>query len=208
LIACILLTLGAALGSGIIQFFAVRSKGRAPVVTLVMLVLVAAMFCVQLAVPNVLPLMERNGSLLRRGEIWRAVTALFAQDGWLPGSVFNMAILVLIGAMAEQKLGPTRWLVVYLGAGIATEFLAHAWQPQGAGNSIAVFGLAGAIIAQPVRRLVALQIPARLVAAAAAAGLLMMRDIHGIGFWLGAMIAAPFAIMDARTHTHRANALA
>lgn len=124
LIACMLLTLGAALGSGIIQFFAVRSKGRVPVVTLAMLVLVAAMFCVQLAVPNVLPLMERSGSLLRRGEIWRAVTALFAQDGWLPGALFNMAILVLIGAMAEQKLGPTRWLAVYLGAGIATEFLA------------------------------------------------------------------------------------
>jgi membrane associated rhomboid family serine protease len=179
--------------------------------TLLMLALVAAGFGAQLAAPELAPLFGRTGALLHRGELWRAVTSLFVQGGGISGTVFNLTILLLIGAVAEQHLGARRWLIVYLGAGVVTEFLALAWQPEGAGNSIAVFGLAGAMAAWPRGARTGLaQTLIRLVAAAAALALLVQHDVHGIGFWVGALIAAALSwkTADAAQAASRVDALA
>lgn len=194
-LACTFIALGAGFASGVAQIAATRAPLRVPLATLLMLALVGVAFCAQLAIPGLLPLFARESSLFQRLELWRAVTALFAQDGWVTGAVFNMTILLLLGAVADQLFGMRRWLVVYLGAGVATEFLALAWQPHGSGNSVAVFGLAGALTVISVgRKMTAVQILLGLAGAAAALGLLIQRDIHGIGFWAGATISLGLAV--------------
>jgi hypothetical protein len=72
----------------------------------------------------------------------------------------------LIGAAAEQVLSRPRWLVHYFGIGLAVEVLAYSWQPTGAGNSIAVCGLAGGVAVACLRgdsRLPAFTVPALLI---------------------------------------------
>lgn len=175
-----------------------RPKWKIPFATLAMLSLVAAMLPVLHRAPDLLPLLERNNALLERGELWRALTALFTHGAPLPGVIFNLVILLMIGTVAEQLLGSGRWIAVYLGAGILTEFLALAWQPIGSGNSIAIFGLAGALTMLPGRPASSVQPILRIIALAAGAGLLISRDIHGIGFWSGALINTVLATRDSR----------
>ncbi len=67
------------------------------------------------------------------------------QDGGVVGTLSNLTFLLVIGAMAEQVLTRPRWLVLYLVPGLVGEFVAYAWQPAGAGNSVAVCGLSGAL---------------------------------------------------------------
>ena len=62
------------------------------------------------------------------------------------GTVSNLAFLALLGVLAERLVGPRWWLVAYFGAGLAGELAGYAWQPTGAGNSVAVCGLAGLLI--------------------------------------------------------------
>ena len=59
-----------------------------------------------------------------------------------------------------------RWLLHYFGIGLAVEVLAYSWQPTGAGNSIAVCGLAGGVAVACLRgdsRLPAYSVPALLI---------------------------------------------
>lgn len=192
-LTCILLALAIPWISGVQEIVTTRIKLKTPAATLSMLALVMAMFPILHAEPGLLPILARNSSLLEHGELWRAFTALFAQETGTAGAIFNMAILLVVGAVAEQLLGWRPWLAVYLGAGILTEFLGLAWQPNGSGNSIAVFGLAGALAVRSGQVPSTFQSMLRIVGISAGAGLLMSHDIHGIGFWTGALIAAVLA---------------
>jgi hypothetical protein len=65
------------------------------------------------------------------------------------------------------------WLGLYLGGGVITEFLALAWQPYGAGNSIACYALAGGLTLCALKRdMSAAQLCVCLVSLGAAATLL------------------------------------
>jgi membrane associated rhomboid family serine protease len=118
---------------------------RAPVATAVVFVVTAATSVLGLARPGVLAALERTPQGLH-GEWWRSFTALSVQDGGVAGTVSNLAFLLVLGALAEQVLGARRWLVCYFGAGLAGELAGYAWQPRGAGNSVAICGLAGALV--------------------------------------------------------------
>ena len=136
---------------------------------------------------------------LLEGQLWRAVTALFVQDGGLAGGLFNLVLLLAIGPLAEVRLGSRRWATAYFGGGIVTEFLALAWQPHGAGNSIACFALAGTlVVTAAVRKRGWMPIGVALVAVAGALTLLATRDIHGLGFVAGAAIGVGFVLRDRR----------
>lgn len=198
-LTCMLLALALAWISGTTEIVRARLKLRTPVATLTTLFLVMAMVPILYAKPDLLPLLARKSSLLEHGELWRAVTALFAQDAGLAGAIFNTTILLAIGVVAEQLVGSRRWLAVYLGAGMLTEFLGLAWQPDGSGNSIAVFGLAGALTLRLGQPSSTVQIALRIVGIAAGAGLLISHDIHGIGFWAGALIGTVLAAQDSVT---------
>ena len=82
-----------------------------------------------------------------RREVWRLATALLVQEGGLVGAVSNLAFLLALGSVVEEAAAPWAWLAGYLGAGLAGEIAGLAWQPTGAGNSVAICGLAGLLAA-------------------------------------------------------------
>jgi membrane associated rhomboid family serine protease len=118
---------------------------RFPFTTAVVLPFTGLTNLLQAGVPGMLGHLQRTPAGLH-GDWWRTVTALFVQDGGLFGTLSNLAFLAVIGTLAEQVLRPPAWLACYFGAGLVAEFVAYAWQPYGAGNSIAVCGLAGVLI--------------------------------------------------------------
>lgn len=176
---------------------------RWPVVTLTVAVLVLATFALQSVVPDLLPLLARDPKMASSGEVWRALTALFAQDGGTNGLLFNLFWLLVLGSTAERRLPRNGWLAVYFIGGIATEFLALSWQPQGAGNSVACFALAGALCSDwREGRWRWWRAGVGLLGAVAAFLLLLDNDIHGIGFFAGLLIgfvlAARAAVIEGR----------
>ncbi|MCW2919597.1 MAG: rhomboid family intrarane serine protease [Actinomycetia bacterium] len=118
---------------------------RLPVVTVAVFAVTAVMNGLQFAVHGLLEHLQRTPAGLE-GDWWRSFTSLFVQDGGVFGTVSNLAFLLVIGALADQVLRPGRWLVCYFGAGLAGELAGYAWQPHGGGNSVAICGLAGALI--------------------------------------------------------------
>src|SRR5829696_8057020 len=118
---------------------------RFPAVTVVVFAVTAVTSVLGLTLPGVLAALERTAGGLR-GDWWRSVTALFVQDGGIAGTVSNLGFLLVMGALAEQLVGRGLWLVCYFGAGLAGELAGYAWQPRGAGNSVAVCGLAGVLV--------------------------------------------------------------
>lgn len=196
-VVLLLIVLAGAAALGLMRKLPVDRRRGMPWATLATAGVVATMFAAQIARPDLLPVLARAPGLLRDGEVWRAVTALFVQDGGIAGAVFNAVILLAIGTIAEWRLGIARWSAVYFGGGIAAEFLALAWQPHGAGNSIACFALAGALCSDLVtRRTRTIEMLVGLIPTAAAIGLLFLRDIHGIGFCGGAVIGCALAWRD------------
>lgn len=162
---------------------------RWPVVTLIVAALVIATFALQNLLPDLLPILARDPRMLSAGEVWRPITALFAQDGGLTGLLFNLFWLLVLGTAAERRFPRAGWLIVYFLGGIGTEFLALAWQPHGAGNSVACFALAGALCSDwREGRWRWWRAGVALGGTAAAVALLLERDIHGIGFCLGLVI--------------------
>jgi membrane associated rhomboid family serine protease len=117
---------------------------RLPVLTAGVLALTAAVALAQAADGSLLTRLERTPAELH-GDWWRIGTALLVQDGGVVGALSNLAFLGLIGVAAEQVLSRPRWLLHYVGIGLGVELLAYEWQPVGAGNSIAVCGLAGGV---------------------------------------------------------------
>ncbi|GAA4486999.1 hypothetical protein GCM10023191_014220 [Actinoallomurus oryzae] len=116
---------------------------RFPLVTAVVFGVTALSNVAQFLVPGMLAHLERAPAGLH-GDWWRTGTSLFVQDGGVAGTVSNLLFLVLVGAVAEQAVSRSRWLVCYFAAGLVGEIAGYAWQPHGGGNSIAICGLAGA----------------------------------------------------------------
>jgi membrane associated rhomboid family serine protease len=176
-----------------------RLGGSLPWMTSAVVVVGSAILALQLRYPILLVQLARQPALIVYGQVWRAATALFVQDGGFAGGLFNTVLLLVIGPIAESRLGPKRWAIAYFGGGIVTEFLALAWQPYGAGNSIACFALAGALVITSVaQRRSGLLLVAALVGSVGALALLVMHDIHGIGFLAGSAIGVGFAQRDRR----------
>jgi membrane associated rhomboid family serine protease len=93
--------------------------------------------------PTVLAHLQRTPAGLH-GQWWRTFTSLFMQSS-AAGAASNLFFMLVLGVVAEQIAGRYRWLACYFGAGLVGELVAYAWQPTGAGNSVAVCGLAGLI---------------------------------------------------------------
>jgi hypothetical protein len=117
---------------------------RAPLLTAAVAAVTAVPSVVGLLVPGVLAALQRSPAGLH-GEVWRWLSALVVQDGGVVGTVSNLAFLLAVGAAAEQLLDRWSWLGLYLVGGLVGQAAGHLWQPFGAGNSVAVCGLAGAL---------------------------------------------------------------
>jgi membrane associated rhomboid family serine protease len=128
---------------------------RVPVLTLVVFVVTGLVNLAQWLHGGLLADLERTPAG-QHDQWWRTGTALLVQDGGLPGTVANLACLLILGAAAEQVVGRFRWLLAYLGAAAVGELAGYSWQPVGGGNSVAVCGLAGILVIAMVRRAPAL----------------------------------------------------
>ena len=158
-----------------------------PRATLTLVVFLTITLVLQVVFPVLLTLFERDSGRFLAGDWWRLVTPLFFQDGGVAGGVFNLVSLLLVGSVAEQLWGSRRWLLIFFVSGILSEVVAFAWQPVGAGNSVANFGLAASVgvlcLLQGARWQVRAVVVVSLVAGAF---LLVFRDVHGAATLIGA----------------------
>jgi len=164
-----------------------------------MLLAVAVPTTLQFFFPSVLTLFERDYMRFLAGDWWRLITPLFVQDGGISGSIFNLVSLLLVGSASEQLWGSQRWLIIWFIGGVLSEIIAFAWQPVGAGNSVANFSLAASVAVLCLTRnpLRTARIAA-LLALGAGVSLLLLNDIHGAAAMLGAVIAIVLIWFDRR----------
>lgn len=98
-------------------------------------------------------LLCNGGFVLRFGQWWRVVTAIFVHFGWLHIAT-NMWCLWNLGLLGEPLLGEFGMIAAYVLTGVAGNLLSIAFHPglpdQGgvlsAGASGAVFGIAGVLL--------------------------------------------------------------
>lgn len=89
--------------------------------------------------------------VVERREYYRLVTSMFLHFG-LDHLINNMLILIFLGDVLEQLAGRFRYLLIYLGGGIAGNILSVMWDMRtgsfavSAGASGAVFAVIGALI--------------------------------------------------------------
>ncbi|GIF11418.1 rhomboid family intramembrane serine protease [Actinoplanes teichomyceticus] len=85
---------------------------------------------------------------IAEGEWYRLVTAMFLHYG-LVHLLLNMSLLLQLGTYLESRLGPARFVALYLLSGLGGNVAAYALQPPAqaaAGASTATFGLVIAMI--------------------------------------------------------------
>ena len=94
---------------------------------------------------SLIPLISGEPALIHR---W--ITAAWLHSGWIH-VLGNVLVIALVGVPLEQKLGPNRWIAIYLLgllAGNLTWVLTHVEDPRPTvGASGAAFGLLGAYMA-------------------------------------------------------------
>jgi rhomboid protease GluP len=168
---------------------------RLPVLTGVVFAVTAACGIAQLVRPGLFDLVVRDAARIDSGEWYRLVTGMFFQDGRLLGLLSNLVWLAVFGTVAERVFGRVRWVAVYFGCGLFGQVMSYLWlNPVGAGNSMCVAGLLGALavailrarrygVEAPVRlRLLAWLLPVLAVADT------VLHDNHGLPALLGMLV--------------------
>ena len=140
---------------------------------------------------------------VRAGEWWRFATALFVHIG--PKHLLgNMAALLVLGPALVAALGPWRFLLVYLVAGIAGNALSYQTMPPdvvSAGASGAILGVLGALGGQRLRfaasaryrgwQVIAALLAYLAVAVGAEPGVDTMAHLGGLGAGLALGLVIP-----------------
>jgi rhomboid protease GluP len=168
------------------------SRIRAGLPRITAIVVVGTVFLTGLALrfPQIEAALGRTPAI-RAGEWWRLLTPIFINThGWAQ-FVSNVLALAVVGAVVERQWGPGLWVAFYVAGGLAGEIAGLAWQPFGAGSSVAVCGLLGSLS-------VFLLLTVRTGAARfggiviLAGGLLLtaLRNLHGPPVLVGAFLAA------------------
>lgn len=124
-----------------------RDYPTVPFVTAFVLVATSAVSILGFVYPEIFMALEREPGVLGAGEWWRLLTPLLVHDGGWLHLLSNAAALVIVGIPIERLFGRRCWLVLYLAGGLMGELAGYAWQPEGAGNSVAVLGLVGGLLA-------------------------------------------------------------
>src|ERR1700704_857511 len=93
---------------------------------------------------------------LAHGEWWRMLTAAFLHYGPFP-LLINMYSLFFAGTLLEQVIGRWRFLLLYIGSGVAGSAGAIVLSPDSVtvGASGAIFGILGALFVLERRRHIA-----------------------------------------------------
>lgn len=193
--AALLLTVLVGAVAGEARTRGARRSSAFPRFTVGALLIVGVPTVLQLTVaPHLLPLLERDADLIAHGEVWRLVTALVVQDGGVSGAVFNLVALLVVGLVAERRLGSRNALIAASVGAVAGELWGLAVQPIGAGSSVAVFGLAGAVAVSALLARDNLGRILAVIALAAGVGLILLQDIHGGAAGAGALVGAALSL--------------
>jgi membrane associated rhomboid family serine protease len=116
-----------------------------PVATIAIAALTGAVAAVAFLDPVVLGALRRDPAALASGQWWRLLTPLLVRtDGWLILGLM-LAGTLATGVLVERLLGWPRLVLLYLAAGIAGQAAGYAWDPHGAGSSVAMLGLFAAL---------------------------------------------------------------
>ncbi|MBY8883594.1 rhomboid family intramembrane serine protease [Streptomyces sp. PTM05] len=165
-----------------------------PVVASVLVVLMAAMAVVQTIAPAVLHHLER----VPDGPWWRAPSALLVESsGWIQ-ILFNLAALIAVAPVAERLFGSVRMLLVYLVSGVAAQAVSLAsWSKHGAGNSVAICGLVGALaVVYALRGPDAALRKLALLVPLAGIVLCAITNNHGVGVLVGCVLGVGLALWE------------
>jgi rhomboid protease GluP len=162
-----------------------------PWLTIVVFVVCGAFTAAQFFYPQLIPALRRQPSMFNALELWRLVTSLLVHDGGWTQIAGNFISLAVIGTLAEWVTSRWLWLLAFFAGGLSGNIIGYFWQPYGAGNSIAFYGLLGLLAAwllsHPVRNpRVRYGLP--IIVAALAFVLCMMQDIHGPPLLFGLLI--------------------
>ncbi|MFD5466981.1 rhomboid family intramembrane serine protease [Kitasatospora sp. NPDC127059] len=188
-------------GTGPAEVLAVvrAALARRPWVTAVLFAVMAVMAVVQYAVPGVVEGLMRRPDALSDGQWWRAGTALLVQSSGIGQIAFNLAALLVIGAVAESVLGWWRTLSVFLVSGVLSHVVSLAgWSPRGGGDSVAVCGLLGALAVTCLLRRSDLGLPFKgvwivLLIPAVGVFLCLLHNNHGAGLVAGCLLGVVLA---------------
>ena len=170
-------------------------QSRVPPGTAAFITIAVFIAAVQELHPEWLGLAERDPVAFAAGEWWRVVTALFAYDD---GPVQKLGIVfgvLVLGIVAERKIGTVEWLIIAFVSGLAGQIVGLWWQPVGAGSSVAVAGLLGATatwLAWPKTQVPWFARTGSVVILGLAIYLVAMRDLHGPPIFVGAALCALF----------------
>lgn len=174
-------------------FAALATRARRPYLTAAVFAVTLACGIAQLVHPPLYDAVHRDAARIDAGEWYRLVTGMFFQDGWAFGLVSNLVWLAVFGTLAERVFGRARWLLLYFGCGLFGQVMSYLWlNPVGAGNSMCVAGLIGALAAVVMvasrRYGVVLPVQFRVLAFAApvlAVADTLAHDNHGLPLLLG-----------------------
>ncbi len=124
-----------------------QSKSPRPILTILVLIVTTIGALLQFLNPQVLTALRRDPAALAAGEWWRLLSPLLVLDGsfWIHFAT-DAAGFLLVGIIVEQRLGRLRWLALFILAALAGEIAGYAWDPTGAGASIALFGLIAGLV--------------------------------------------------------------
>ena len=166
-------------------------RNRLPVLGIAVFVATTLLMALQLTVPEIVPVLQRDAVRLAAGEVWRVVTPLFVQPAGLGQAIPNAFFLIAFAPLVERIHG---WglLVIYFGAGIVGQLANYAWGVGGGGSSTAAFGLMGGVFVYVLRRrnqLHARYLVLATVGLGAGVVLAFARDGHGPGVLAGALVA-------------------
>jgi rhomboid protease GluP len=179
-------------------------RDRIPRTTLVVLFITSSTTVLGLVYPGFVGVVQRTPSVYEGGEWWRLVSPVLVNpEGW-PQIVSNGVTLAAVGTVAEFFWSVRAWLAFYLLGTVSGEIAGLAWRPVGAGSSVAVCGLLGAVAAALWHEVAT--IPARVGAAVIVAGAVLLahwHDLHGPPLLLAALVGS-ITVRVAQWHKPRA----
>ena len=120
-------------------------KPKKIVVTYVLIALCTLIYILQILFPSLTTLGAVNGSLVRRGQVYRLVTGMF-MHGSIWHLLCNMYSLYVIGCATENYFGKKKFLLIYFVSGIIGSMFSCIFNTGWSlGASGAIFGLMGAL---------------------------------------------------------------
>lgn len=168
-----------------------RAPVRLQVATLSILLVTGVLTGLQFAFPQVLAALMRTPAAITNHEWWRFVTPLFVHDEGWKQIAFNFPALLIIGTLTERLFGSRQVLFLYFASGFVGEIAGLAWNPYGAGASVAGAGLLGALAFWMLaKNRTPPAMFGAIVILAGAAILTGIKDLHGPPILAGAALAA------------------